>query len=67
MKLNLRALPHLSALLTMIDNFPTRNSSADTGPESDTEALLQSIRTKYRVMCASLVIRPRLQKADMSI
>jgi hypothetical protein len=62
-----RALPHILAILTMIDNFPTQNSSADPGPENDTEVLIQSIRSKYRVMCASLAIRPRLQKADMSL
>lgn len=62
-----KAMPHLLALLTMIDNFPQRNSIDDTEPEHDTGKLLHSIRTKYKVMCASLGIRPRIQKAEAGL
>ncbi|KAK9896893.1 DUF1715-domain-containing protein [Cystobasidium minutum MCA 4210] len=62
-----KALPHIISILKMIESFPTHNSTDESGKEFDPEALIQSIRSKYRIMCASLAIRPRIQKAEMSM
>ena len=57
-----RAGQNAEQLLALIDQFPAKNDSK-TQQEQDVEALLQNIRNKYRVVCASFGVRPRLQAA----
>ena len=68
-----RAHQTAEQLLALIDQFPAQNDSSKDGAseqqeqQKDIEGLLTSIRSKYRVMCASFGVRPRLQAAAMSM
>lgn len=61
-----RACATAGGLLALIDQFPAKNDSKSQG-DQDLEALLQTIRNKYRVVCASFGIRPRLQAVPISM
>lgn len=61
-----RAGQNAEQLLSLIDQFPAENDSK-TQQDQDVEALLQNIRSKYRVVCASFGVRPRLQAVQMSM
>ena len=61
-----RAFNNIEILLTHISTFPTTNDSTLVVPAADTpdiSALIVSIRTKYRTVCAGLGVRPRLVAA----
>lgn len=61
-----RAFNNIEILLAHISTFPTTNDSTLLSPAADTPdiaALLTSIRTKYRTVCAGLGVRPRLVAA----
>ena len=71
-----RALGHAKQLLDLIGTFPTLNPSIESGPTHnaplaratspasvDLPTLLGAIRARYRLLCSSLGIRPRLISA----
>jgi hypothetical protein len=57
----------LAQLLQLLASFPAENQSSDKEGSIDIAALLQSIRSKYRALCAALGVRPRMQNAATSI
>lgn len=57
-----RAIQHISQLLDSISQFP-RASSPSTA-DLDIHRLQRQIRSRYRALCSSLGIRPRLQTAS---
>ncbi|KAF8497772.1 DUF1715-domain-containing protein [Russula emetica] len=57
-----RGAHHASALLSLIDRFPRKNPRPDD-EGVDMSAQLRLIRSRYKVMCASLGVRARLQPA----
>lgn len=75
-----RALNHARQLLKLINTFPTSNTSQTASDASsnaigdgegrlstdevDLPALLSSIRARYRLLCTSLGVRPRLVAAS---
>lgn len=64
-----RITHHLNGLLELISQFPQVNPSvaqAEAGSEVDILKLLRNIRSKYKLLCASLGIRPRLHAVDGS-
>ncbi|KAG2022414.1 hypothetical protein CC2G_000164 [Coprinopsis cinerea AmutBmut pab1-1] len=58
-----KKLHHISTLLNLIAQFPTKNPSP-TSSEVDFLKLLRQIRSKYKLLCAVLGVRPRLHAAD---
>ena len=66
-----RALHHIKTLLEMISQFPLTNpspiESSETGQELDILKLLRQIRSKYKILCSSLGVRPRIYAADGSL
>lgn len=55
-------------LLVLINEFPTSNDSQNSGDEgTDMQALLKGIRSKYRVLCATTFLRPRIASAETSL
>ncbi|KAJ3545284.1 hypothetical protein NMY22_g2502 [Coprinellus aureogranulatus] len=64
-----RITHHLNGLLELISQFPQVNPSvaqAEAGSEVDILKLLRNIRSKYKLLCASLGVRPRVHAADGS-
>lgn len=74
-----RALAHAKTLLELVASFPTYNPSSSTessgtGPQADQQpasdggidisSLLAQIRSRYRLLCAALGVRPRLVAAQ---
>jgi hypothetical protein len=66
-----RAVNHIETLLNLISAFPIFNPTPpdDLSPTADTEtadlaANLERIRARYRLLCSSLGIRPRLATAS---
>lgn len=60
---------HVNGLLDLISQFPLTNPSTTTntstsGEELDILKLLRQIRSKHKLLCASLGIRPRVHAAD---
>ncbi|KAF9478903.1 DUF1715-domain-containing protein [Pholiota conissans] len=72
-----RASQHIRQILSTIAQFPRINpSQATTSSESSTNLplndadfdimkLLRQIRSRYKVLCAALGVRPRLRAADV--
>jgi hypothetical protein len=50
--------------LDLINSFPTTNNPE--AAEIDLTALVSNIRARYRLLCASLGVRPRLAAAPSS-
>ncbi|KAJ2917144.1 hypothetical protein MD484_g3238, partial [Candolleomyces efflorescens] len=61
-----RVLHHVNGLLDLISQFPLTNPSntSSSGEEIDILKLLRQIRSKHKLLCASLGIRPRVHAAD---
>ena len=60
-----RAFQHIRRILDDISQFPRVNPSAsDPSSELDLPKLLRQIRSRYKVLCASLGVRPRLYSAE---
>ncbi|KIK02225.1 hypothetical protein K443DRAFT_677756 [Laccaria amethystina LaAM-08-1] len=56
-----RSIPHIRNLLELISQFPTINpSAADAASDVDISKLLRQIRSKYKILCSNLGVRPRL-------
>lgn len=52
-------------MLDAIAQFPRANpSAADPASDLDIPKLLRQIRSRYKVLCASLGVRPRLRSAE---
>ena len=74
--LHRRAQNHIRHLLELIDQFPRVNPSAAaataageaaaSNSEVDIPRLFRQIRSRYKVLCATLGIRPTLRAADAS-
>ncbi|KAF5312537.1 hypothetical protein D9619_002470 [Psilocybe cf. subviscida] len=61
-----RAFQHLRHLLESLSQFPRANPSAtDASSEFDVVRLVRQIRSRYKILCASLGVRPRLQPAEV--
>jgi hypothetical protein len=59
-----RILNNIKRLLDLIQEFPKTNpSTADNPSELDVEKLFSRIRSRYRVLCSSLGMAPRLRTA----
>ena len=56
-----RALNHAKILIDLITQFPTTNNPE--AAEIDLTALVSNIRARYRLLCASLGVKPRLTAA----
>ncbi|KIM35588.1 hypothetical protein M413DRAFT_449638 [Hebeloma cylindrosporum] len=63
-----RASQHIRYLLDTISHFPRVNPSASepASEELDIPKLLRQIRSRYKVLCSSLGVRPRLQSAEVA-
>ena len=70
-----RAQNHVRHLLDLIAQFPRANPSAaaaandgttPTEPELDIPRLFRQIRSRYKLLCATLGVRPTLRAADGS-
>ena len=63
-----RASQHIRSLLDSISQFPRVNPSASdpASEELDIPKLLRQIRSRYKVLCSSLGVRPRLQSAEVA-
>ncbi|KAJ2937017.1 hypothetical protein H1R20_g77, partial [Candolleomyces eurysporus] len=66
-----RVLHHVNGLLDLISQFPLTNPSTATdtssnGDELDILKLLRQIRSKHKLLCSSLGVRPRVHAADGS-
>jgi len=62
-----RACHHITALEALIARFPITNPSDATSPtpteEVDIAALMAQIRARYKALCASLGVKPRMAVA----
>ena len=65
-----RAESHIRHLLDLVAQFPRTNPSAEPASAEDTGdtqldimALLSKIRARYKALCATLGVRPRLRAA----
>jgi hypothetical protein len=54
-------LNHAKVLIDLINQFPTQNTP-EAG-EIDLTTLVSNIRARYRLLCASLGVKPRLAAA----
>ena len=62
-----RTLNHIRHLLELIAQFPRENPSATDGPaDLDIPKLFRQIRSRYKLLCATLGVRPTLRAADGS-
>ncbi|KAH9895639.1 DUF1715-domain-containing protein [Cubamyces lactineus] len=62
-----RTLNHIRHLLELIAQFPRENPSAADGPaDLDIPKLFRQIRSRYKLLCATLGVRPTLRAADGS-
>ncbi|KAF6754231.1 hypothetical protein DFP72DRAFT_379913 [Ephemerocybe angulata] len=64
-----RATKHIDGLLELIGQFPLINPSvaqAEGGQDLDILKLLRQIRSKHKLLCATLGVRPRVHSADAS-
>lgn len=60
-----RASQHVRHILDSLAHFPRTNPSAsDPSSELDIPKLMRQIRSRYKVLCASLGQRPRLHSAE---
>ena len=56
-----RSIQHIRNFLELISQFPTTNpSAADAASDLDISKLLRQIRSKYKILCSNLGVRPRL-------
>ncbi|KAF9528106.1 hypothetical protein CPB83DRAFT_854888 [Crepidotus variabilis] len=61
-----RIAQHINHLLELISKFPRTNPSStsvtgDAGEELDISKLQRQIRSRYKVLCSCIGVRPRLQ------
>ncbi|KAH9847768.1 DUF1715-domain-containing protein [Lenzites betulinus] len=61
-----RTVNHIRHLLDLISQFPRVNPSASGSSEVDIPKLFRQIRSRYKLLCATLGIRPTLRAADGS-
>jgi hypothetical protein len=62
-----RVANHMKHLLELISQFPKTNPS--TSPEHadmDVEKMFRQIRSRYKILCATLGVKPSLRAADGS-
>lgn len=59
-----RAADSVRSLVELIDRVPTANSS--TQADVDLPAMLAGVRSRYRVCCSQLGVKPRLKPATAS-
>ncbi|EIN06848.1 DUF1715-domain-containing protein [Punctularia strigosozonata HHB-11173 SS5] len=62
-----RTLSHISHLLNLISQFPRVNPSTSAEDESnavDIPKLFRQIHSRYRLLCASLGVKPSLRSVD---
>ncbi|KAM5545725.1 hypothetical protein V8D89_000763 [Ganoderma adspersum] len=61
-----RAQNHIRHLLELVARFPRVNpsSTGDDDPEVDIPRLFRQIRSRYKLLCATLGVRPSLRAAD---
>ena len=56
-----RSIQHICNFLELISQFPITNpSAADAASDVDISKLLRQIRSKYKILCSNLGVRPRL-------
>ena len=53
---------HAKVLIDLINQFPTQNTPETV--EIDLTTLVSNIRARYRLLCASLGVKPRLAAAS---
>ena len=53
---------HAKVLIDLINQFPTQNTPETV--EIDLTTLVSNIRARYRLLCASLAVKPRLAAAS---
>jgi len=56
-----RASLHVKHLLDLISRFPRINPSASEPSAQDISHLLQQIRSKYRILCSTIAVKPSLR------
>ncbi|KAI0631383.1 DUF1715-domain-containing protein [Trametes polyzona] len=62
-----RTTNHIGHLLALIAQFPRVNPSATSGgPEVDIPKLFRQIRSRYKLLCSTLGVRPTMRAADGS-
>ncbi|KAI0354512.1 DUF1715-domain-containing protein [Trametes cingulata] len=61
-----RTLNHIRHLLDLVSQFPRENPSASGPSELDIPKLFRQIRSRYKLLCATLGVRPTLRAADGS-
>lgn len=61
-----RTVNHIRHLLDLISQFPRVNPSASGPSEVDIPKLFRQIRSRYKLLCATLGVRPTLRAADGS-
>ncbi|KAJ4482388.1 hypothetical protein J3R30DRAFT_3459052 [Lentinula aciculospora] len=60
-----RAFHHIKQLLELISQFPRVNpSSSDGSSDLDISKLSRQIRSRYKVLCSSLGVRPSLRASS---
>ncbi|KAF9550592.1 DUF1715-domain-containing protein, partial [Agrocybe pediades] len=61
-----RASQHIRILLDTISQFPRVNPSASEGAGADLDIskLFRQIRSRYKILCSSLGVRPRLSSSS---
>ena len=58
-----RAIQHIRQLLDLIGQFPRVNPSSTNTDDVDIQKLQRQIRSRYKALCSSLGVRPRVQIA----
>ena len=58
-----RAIQHIRQLLDVIGQFPRVNPSSSNTDDVDIQKLQRQIRSRYKALCSSLGVRPRVQVA----
>ncbi|KAL1943481.1 hypothetical protein VTO73DRAFT_3926 [Trametes versicolor] len=61
-----RAMNHIRHLLDLLAQFPRANPSAGGPSEVDIPKLFRQIRSRYKLLCATLGVRATLRAADGS-
>ncbi|RDB19310.1 Oral cancer-overexpressed protein 1 [Hypsizygus marmoreus] len=62
-----RATNHTRRLLELISQFPRINpSTSDAAAEVDIPKLFRQIRSRYKILCSTLGVRPSLRYSDRS-
>ncbi|KAF4573521.1 LTO1 complex adapter protein [Pleurotus pulmonarius] len=62
---NERSMNHVNQLLQLISQFPRVNpSSTSSSADVDIPKLFRQIRSRYKILCSTLGVKPSLRSAD---